>query len=76
MNNRYYANAQGADPEVILACMKKANEIISNDLDVDGIVLYSYTKNNFNTVLQIYGDDAMNKMFMQPIRFKGHTESR
>ncbi len=47
MNNRYYANVQGANPDAIVACLKKANEIIANDPDVGRIVLYSYTKAQF-----------------------------
>ena len=70
MNNRYYANVQGADPNSIMACLKKANEICANDADVDRIVLYSYTKSNFNTVAQIFGD-SVDRMFSQPLRFKG-----
>jgi len=71
MNNRYYANIQGADPDAILACLKKAKKIVADDSDVKCIVLYGYTKNNFNTVAQIFGDDVVNRMFSQPIRFKG-----
>ena len=48
MNKKYYANVQGADINAILACLKKAKEIIANDPDVTRIVLYSYTKRNFN----------------------------
>ena len=71
MNNRYYANIQGADSDAILACLKKAKKIVADDSDVKCIVLYGYTKNNFNTVAQIFGDDVVNRMFSQPIRFKG-----
>lgn len=71
MNNRYYANVQGPEPNAILACLKIAKKIVADDSDVKCIVLYSYTKNNFNTVSQIFGDDAVNRMFSQPIRFKG-----
>lgn len=70
MNNRYYANVQGANPKAILACLKKANEIIANDPDVDRIVLYSYTKHNFDTVAQIFGD-SVDRMFSQPLSFNG-----
>ena len=53
MNNKFYANVQGPVPEAIVACLKKANEIIANDSEVNLIVLYSYTKNNFNTVTSV-----------------------
>lgn len=68
MNNRYYANVQGSEPKAILACLKKANEIIANDPDVDFIVLYCHTKSNFNTVDQILGDKNVDRMFSQPLR--------
>lgn len=71
MNNRYYANVQGPDSDAILACLKTAKMIVADDSDVKCIVLYSYTKNNFNIVSHIFGDDAVNRMFSQPIRFKG-----
>lgn len=70
MNNKYYANVQGADPNAILACLKKANEIIANDPDIELIVLYSYTKHNFNTVAQIFGPENVLRMEKQPVRFK------
>lgn len=71
MNNRYYANVQGSEPKAILACLKKANEIIASDPDVNRIILYSYRKSNFNTVDQILGDENVERMFSQPLRFKG-----
>lgn len=70
MNNRFYANVQGADPDAIVACLKKANEIIANDPDVDRIVLYSYTKNNFDTVSRIFGPENVLRMEKQPVRFR------
>lgn len=70
MNNRYYANVQGADPDAILACLKKANEIIADDPDVECIVLYSYTKHNFSTVARIFGQEKVLRMEAQPVRFK------
>lgn len=74
MNNRYYANVQGADPDAIEACLKKANEIIANDPDVERIVLYSYTKNNFNTVVQIFGPENVLRMEKQPVRFEDYAK--
>ena len=71
MNNRYYANVLGADQKAILACLKKANEICAKDTDVNRIVLYSYTKNNFDTVARIFGPENVNIMFAQPLRFEG-----
>lgn len=71
MNNRYYANVLGADQKAILACLKKANEICAKDTDVNRIVLYSYTKNNFDTVARIFGPENVNRMFAQPLRFEG-----
>ena len=71
MNNRYYANVLGADQKAILACLKKANEICAKDTDVNCIVLYSYTKNNFDTVARIFGPENVNIMFAQPLRFEG-----
>ena len=50
--------------------MKKANEICANDADVNSIVLYSYAKTSFNTVAQIFGNDNVNRMFSQPLRFE------
>lgn len=71
MNNRYYANAQGPVVEAIVACLKKANEICAKDAEVKSIVLYGYTKNQFNTVAQIFGAENVNRMFSQPLRFEG-----
>ena len=71
MNNRYYANVLGADQKAILACLKKANEICAKDTDVNRIVFYSYTKNNFDTVARIFGPENVNRMFAQPLRFEG-----
>ena len=71
MNNRFYANVQGSEPEAILACLKKANKICAKDADVNRIVLYSYTKNNFDTVARILGPENVNRMFAQPLRFEG-----
>ena len=69
MNNRFYANAQGPDSNAILACLRKANEIIKSDSEVSCIVLYSYTKHNFSTVAQIFGVDNVERMFSLPLRF-------
>ena len=69
MNNRFYANAQGPDSNAILACLRKANEIIKTDSEVSCIVLYSYTKHNFSTVAQIFGVDNVKRMFSLPLRF-------
>ena len=71
MNNRYYANVQGPIAEAIVACLKKANEICAKDTDINRIVLYSYTKNNFETVARIFGPENVNRMLKQPLRFKG-----
>lgn len=71
MNNRYYANVQGAVREAIGVCLKKANDICARDADVNYIVLYSYTKDNFNTVAQIFGNENVNRMFTKPLRFEG-----
>lgn len=68
MNKRYYANVQGPIPEAIVACLGKANEICAKDADVNRIVLYSYTKNNFETVSRIFGRENVNKLFAQPLR--------
>lgn len=74
MNNRFYANVQGSDTNAILACLKKANEITQSDSEITCIVLYSYTKNNFSTVAQIFGDDNLERMFSFPLRFEGITK--
>ena len=37
---------------------------------MNSIVLYSYTKNNFETVSRVFGADNVNRMFKQPLRFK------
>lgn len=71
MNNRFYANVQGSDPDAILACLKKANEIIAKDSEITCIALYSYTKDNFATVAQIFGEDNVKRMFSYPLRFDG-----
>lgn len=71
MNNRYYANVQGPIAEAIVACLKKANEICAQDTDVNRIVLYSYTKNNFDTVSRIFGPENVDRMLKQPLRFEG-----
>lgn len=71
MNNRFYANVQGSAPDAILACLKKANEIIAKDSEITCIVLYSYTKDKFSTVAQIFGEDNVKRMFSFPLRFEG-----
>lgn len=70
MNNRYYANVQGAVAEAIVTCLKKANSICAKDAEVDRIVLYSYTKHNFDTVARIFGPENVLRMEKQPVRFK------
>lgn len=74
MNNRYYANVQGPIAEAIEVCLKKANEICAEDADVNRIVLYSYTKNNFDTVARIFGPENVNKMLKQPLRIEGFAK--
>lgn len=71
MNNRYYANVQGPIVEAIMACLEKAKEICAKDADVNRIVLYSYTKDNFETVSRIFGDDKVKSMFQRPLRIEG-----
>ena len=39
-------------------------------MDGNSIVLYSYTKTNFNTVAQIFGNDTVNRMFSLSLRLK------
>ena len=71
MNNRYYANVQGVVVDAIVASLRKANEICEKDADVNCIVLYGYTKNNFDAVAKFFGADYVNKMHKQPLKFKG-----
>lgn len=69
MNNKFYADAYGADMNALLACIKKAFEIADADDEVTRVVLYSYTKNNFTQVCRVFGDNNVNRMFIQALRF-------
>lgn len=70
MNNKYYADAYGPDIKALAACIKKAFEIANTDDEVDRVVFYSYTKNNFMQVSKFLGDDNVNQMFSRPMRFR------
>ena len=70
MKNKYYADAYGADLNVLEACVKKAFEIADADDEIARVVLYSYTKNNFMQVSRVFGDDYVDEMFTRPLRFR------
>lgn len=71
MNNKYYIRAIGADKAALLKCVKKAIELAENDSQTKRIVLYSYTKKNFDLVSKVLGSKDINKMFSSPLRFNG-----
>ena len=67
MNTKYYADAYGPNEEALIACINKAIEIAQSDDNVQRIVLYSYTKKNFMQVIQLFGEENVNRMFSKPI---------
>lgn len=69
MNNKYFADAYGPDLYALEACIEKAFEIAEADDEVERVVLYSYTKNNFMQVSKVFGDDYVDVMFTRPLRF-------
>lgn len=69
MKNKYYADAYGADLNVLEACIEKAFEIADADDEIARVVFYSYTKNNFMQVSRVFGDDYVDVMFTRPLKF-------
>lgn len=67
MNTKYYADAYGPNEEALIVCINKAIEIAQSDDNVQRIVLYSYTKKNFMQVIQLFGEEIVNRMFSKPI---------
>ncbi len=66
---KYYADAYGPDINALVACVRKAFELADSDDEVERVVLYSYTKNNFMQVDKIFGADNVNQMFSRPMKF-------
>ena len=71
MKNKYYADAYGVDMDALLACIRKGFELANSDDEIKRVVLYSYTKNNFMQISQIFGAEKVNQMFSRPLKFKG-----
>ena len=69
MKNKYYADAYGADPNALDACIEKAFEIADADKEIDRVVFYSQTKNGFTQVSRVFGDDCVDVMFTRSLRF-------
>ena len=74
MKTKYYADAYGADLNALAACIRKAFELANSDDDVERVVLYSYTRNNFMQVDKIFGADNVNQMFTRPMKFRECTK--
>lgn len=66
---RYYADAYGPDTKALAECIRKAFELADSDDEVERVVLYSYTKNNFMQVDKIFGADNVTQMFSCPMKF-------
>lgn len=71
---KYYADAYGPDTKALTACILKAFELADSDDEVERVVLYSYTKNNFMQVDKIFGADNVNQMFSHPMKFNKCTK--
>lgn len=71
---KYYADAYGPDTKALVACIRKAFELADSDDEVERVVLYSYTKNNFMQVDKIFGADNVNQMFSRPMKLKECTK--
>lgn len=71
---KYYADANGADLNALAACIHKAFELANSDDEIERVVLYSYTKNNFMQVDKIFGADNVNQMFSRPMTFRECTK--
>ena len=69
MNSKYFADAYGVDVEALKACIRKALQIAKSDDEVARIVFYSYTKDNFEQVINIFGQNDVKQMFSHPVRY-------
>ena len=74
MKTKYYADAHGADLNALAACIRKAFELANSDDEVERVVIYSYTKNNFMQIDKIFGADNVNQMFSRPMKFRECTK--
>lgn len=70
MKTKYYVDAQGPDENALLVCINKAIDIATLDNEIQRIVIYSYTKNNFMQVNKLFGVETVNKMFSTPVTFE------
>lgn len=71
MNNKYYIQTVGANKDALVKCVKKAIELAKNDFQIQRIVFYSYTKNNFDLLSNVIGVGNVKKMLMSPLKFGG-----
>lgn len=71
---KYYADAYGPDTKALAECIRKAFELADSDDEVERVVLYSYTKNNFMQVDKIFGADNVTQMFSCPMKFNECTK--
>lgn len=71
---RYYADAYGPDTKALAECIRKAFELADSDDEVERVVLYSYTKNNFMQVDKIFGANNVTQMFSCPMKFNECTK--
>lgn len=69
MNNKFFADAHGVDNKALKACIRKALQIVESDNEVARIVFYSYTKDNFNQVIDFFGVETVKQMFSHPVSF-------
>lgn len=68
MNTKYFIETYGPKPDHLSAAVEMAIQIAHKDKEITGIVLYSYTKNNFMQVCEVFGEQNVQKMFKGPIR--------
>lgn len=71
---RYYADAYDPATKALAECIRKAFELTDSDDEVERVVLYSYTKNNFMQVDKIFGADNVTQIFSCPMKFNECTK--
>ncbi len=74
MGTKFYIDAFGPDKDALKQCIHKAFKLADADNEVNRVVLYSYTKENFSTVAEVLTENNVKKMLSQPIRFKECTK--
>lgn len=69
MKTKYFADAYGPNENALKACINKAIELAQLDDEIQRIVIYSYTKKNFEQVNNLFSVDVVNRMFSNPVVF-------